>query len=303
MHQYLRAVGFSKIKTKNDLKNLLNDVIAGYDDKNFIETDHNTLYVEYSKRYAGPCGLTVRGEYERDDNLTLDFYYPFIKGDQTSTGEDITVERHAEKESFAGVCDDTRIAVSIIFYVQNGVEYMRTYAAGEITSELASVRFAGLSINGTIMLPIKKNAKEKALAKKAINDRTQRIVAARNGDEEALESLTLEDIDTYSTVSKRLLKEDIFSIVDTYFMPYGVECDQYSILGEIEDCRIVNNYYSDETVYVMKINCNDMIFDICINSEDLLGEPKKGRRFKGTMWLQGHIDFSSSEASYEADKN
>ena len=37
----------------------------------------------------------------------------------------------------------------------------------------------------------------------------------------------------YSQVSKRLANEDIFSIVDTYFMPYGIECDLYSIMGEI----------------------------------------------------------------------
>ena len=29
------------------------------------------------------------------------------------------------------------------------------------------------------------------------------IAAARNGDEEAMESLTMEDIDTYSSISKR----------------------------------------------------------------------------------------------------
>ena len=56
------------------------------------------------------------------------------------------------------------------------------------------------------------------------------LSAARNGDQEAMESLTLDDIDTYSKVSKRLITEDIFTIVETYFMPYGVECDEYSIL-------------------------------------------------------------------------
>ena len=52
-------------------------------------------------------------------------------------------------------------------------------------------------------------------------------------DQSAIETLTLDDIDMYSQVSKRLANEDIFSIVDTYFMPYGIECDLYSIMGEI----------------------------------------------------------------------
>ena len=48
------------------------------------------------------------------------------------------------------------------------------------------------------------------------------IAAARQGDAEAIESLTLEDIDTYAAVNQRILKEDLFSIVDTLFMPYGL---------------------------------------------------------------------------------
>lgn len=69
--------------------------------------------------------------------------------------------------------------------------------------------------------------------------RNQLIEAARRGDEDAIESLTLEDMDTYTTISRRIQKEDVFSLVDTYFMPYGVECDQYSVLGEITECHIV----------------------------------------------------------------
>ena len=56
--------------------------------------------------------------------------------------------------------------------------------------------------------------------------------AARSGDQTAIETLTLDDIDMYSQVSRRLANEDVFSIVDTYFMPYGIECDLYSIMGK-----------------------------------------------------------------------
>lgn len=47
----------------------------------------------------------------------------------------------------------------------------------------------------------------------------------RKGDEEARESLTLEDIDTYSMISRRIVHENLFTIVDTYFMPYGKVCE------------------------------------------------------------------------------
>ena len=70
------------------------------------------------------------------------------------------------------------------------------------------------------------------------------IAAARKGDEEAIETLTLEDMDMYTIISKKIQKSDVFSLVDTYFMPYGVECDQYSVLGEIMECRLVTNKIS-----------------------------------------------------------
>jgi len=40
------------------------------------------------------------------------------------------------------------------------------------------------------------------------------------GDETAIESLTIEDIDTYSKISRRIRREDVFTIVDSCFMPY-----------------------------------------------------------------------------------
>ena len=48
----------------------------------------------------------------------------------------------------------------------------------------------------------------------------------------------------------------------------------------------------DQKDYILEtIGCNDVSFDICINKNDLLGEPKRGRRFKGVVWIQGMIDY------------
>ena len=143
----------------------------------------------------------------------------------------------------------------------------------------------------TIMMPLKKTEKDLIRNQQTLRDRSQLLNAARNGDEEAIENLTLDDMDTYSAISKRIHKEDVFTLVDTYFMPYGVECDQYSVLGEIVDFNFVKNIVTDEEICVMIVSCNDLQFDICINRADLYGEPAVGRRFKGTIWMQGYINF------------
>ena len=72
-------------------------------------------------------------------------------------------------------------------------------------------------------------------------------------------------------------------------MPFGIESDQYTILGEILDFARLINKYTNETIYAMNIECNDIVFDICINEKDLLGEPAIGRRFKGNIWMQGSL--------------
>ena len=41
----------------------------------------------------------------------------------------------------------------------------------------------------------------------------------------------------------------------------------------------------------MRVNSNDLLFDICINEKDLYGIPEVGRRFKGNIWMQGKINF------------
>ena len=170
---------------------------------------------------------------------------------------------------------------------------MKNLVNNGIEKDNLSVNFSALSVDGKILFPIKKTEREKAKIQKASTNRNQLIVAAKNGDESAIENLTLEDIDTYALISRKIQNEDVFSLVDTYFMPYGVECDHYSVLGEIEECNIEVNRITKEEIYVLLLNCNGMKIKVCINKKDILGEPSKGRRFKGTVWLQGKVNFAS----------
>ena len=103
-----------------------------------------------------------------------------------------------------------------------------------------------------------------------------------------MESLTLEDIDTYTEISHRIIHEDVFSIVDSTFMPCGVECDQYSVMGEILELSEVRNTYTDEKVYQMTLECNNMVFRMAINEADLLGGTGSRTAFlKGTGMASG----------------
>ena len=82
---------------------------------------------------------------------------------------------------------------------------------------------------------------------------------------------------------------DIYTVVDSSFIPCGAECDLYSVLGEISDFKKTENYLTGESVYILSVSVKEQIIKICINEKDLFGEPQVGFRFKGTVWLQGRV--------------
>lgn len=292
MHKFLRAVGFSAVTTKKQIKELISYTVPRATEKNYTTgTEEDSMFAEFSLEFGNRIGLTVRGEYDENNNFTFDYYFPYFRGRKVTSYEDVSLERQAQHESYAGVCDDIKVGVSLISYIQNIVPYIRAKNLGLLPIRGTSITMTGLAIMGTIMMPITKSKEEKENGKQISVSRSKLLSAARQGDEEAIESLTLEDMDTYTAISRKIRTNDLYSIVDTYFMPYGVECDQYSILGEITECEPTINRITGEKVYLLSVVCNGLELDICINSEDLLGEPAVGRRFKGVIWLQGFINF------------
>lgn len=291
MHKYMRAIGFSKPMDRQEEQKLIADVIEDANKCSYASGGDKKIIAELCEDFAENMGIAVYGEYDEEERFSFDYFYPYLRGRDISSYEDVSVERHAEKESYAGICDDIKVGVSLIFYLQNIIPYVDAERRQMLPIRGTTLTLSALSIKGTIILPIVKNEREVQRVKKASMNRNQLIAAARQGDEEAIESLTLEDMDTYTSISKKILKEDVFSLVDTYFMPYGVECDQYSILGEILDYSLTTNKMTGEKIYLMKISCNDLQFDICINTTDLYGEPQVGRRFKGIIWMQGYINY------------
>ena len=73
-------------------------------------------------------------------------------------------------------------------------------------------------------------------------------------------------------------------------MPCGIETELYSVMGTILNIKKISNTITNELVYNLTVDCNNIVLDICINSADLLGEPSLGRRFKGTIWLQRSVE-------------
>ena len=47
-----------------------------------------------------------------------------------------------------------------------------------------------------------------------------------------------------------------------------------------------------EELYLLYVECRDLVISVVVNKSDLLGEPAPGRRFKGVIWLQGKLTYN-----------
>lgn len=289
MQDYMRAIGFRKMD-KYELNNVLKSVMDAPKCE-YITDGDDAVIAERSKEFAERIGITVGGEYDKDGVFSKEYYFPYIRGEEVSVIEEISVEKLPDRMSYIAVSDDISRDISLAFYLLNSVDYIDHRQYTKHDRALKPIILSALSISGKIIMPIYKN---EAMMKKIRAKRRMRnnlMNAARQGDEEAIENLTLEDFDLLTTVAKRAKKTDVFTLVETCFMPYGISSDEYYIIGNIIGLRPMENQLTKEKLYVIKIECNELVFDLCINQKDLLGEPMVGRRFKGKIWLQGSVEF------------
>ena len=290
MHQYLRAIGFSDKMTRKELDKMLKEMVLENDRNDVVEQSEESAFVEISKKFGPNIGITLCGEVDQD-GFHQDYYFPYLEGETVSTKEGVMIEQSGNGNTYSGACEDPRVGVTLIFYLQNVAALKRIKMKEDFKKKEQDTILTALSLEGKILLPVYQNAMQMAYERESASKRKELLADARKGNEEAIESLTLEDMDTYSMISKRIQKEDVFSIVETFFMPYGMECDKYQILGRILEWQEIENEYTKEKLYQMKLECNDIVLELCMNSKDLLGEPEIGRRFKGIVWLQGKVQF------------
>lgn len=292
MHKYSKAIGFGGDISGSMMRKVEEEVRREFTSHERMILDEDTDYCEFRKILGERLELAMYGVMDLDENFEKEYSVPVFQGKGITTYADVIVEKKIDKEAYIGICEDARVDISLMFYLQNPMGYVRELQSGNLSKKKTSVTLAGLAYDGTVLFPVTKNEKDKKEQREQFRDRMMLVSAARKGDSEAIETLTLKDMDTYQKVSKRVVTEDIFSIIDTYFMPYGVECDLYSIMGEILDMNLVINEVTREKIMILTLDVNEMIFDVCIPKANILGEPAVGRRFRTNIWLQGKINFS-----------
>jgi len=292
MHSYLRSVGFSNISNRIELDKILGLVMDSPTSKKTTIINENIRQTEIRRDFCERMGVTVRGEYDEKGFFHLEHYFPHVIGKYPTTKEEVVVNKRVDTDAYTAMCDDIRLGVSLIFYLQNSIDYLDSQRLLNQYGFMKLVTLAALSTEGKILLPVDKSEDQLRTQANAAKQRYQWIHEAKMGNQDAIDSLTLEDIDAYAMISRRAKREDIYSIVESSFIPYGSESDNYTILGTILECEQMKNSLTGEEIFELIVNCNDLAYSVCINKNDLTGEPLPGRRFKGNVWLQGTVHFT-----------
>ncbi|MCR5373806.1 MAG: DUF3881 family protein [Lachnospiraceae bacterium] len=288
MNDFYDAVGFSNIKNRKQLDDILKVIIDEYDVKFNRNTGDDVIKQERIKYFGDNIGIRVCGELYDNGEFRGEYAYPFIKGSVLSMNRDVEVETRKDTDARVGISEDSRFGATLIYQFQEAYDETLKRVVDKNSFSNAKVYLTGLSDAGMIILPIanKGEVENNILKNKRRNELREEAI---EGDEEALKTLALADYDAINMVGRRIQNEDVLSIVSTTFLPFGVESDHYMMIGEIEEFEYINNTLTEEEICIMKVICNNMQMTIGVNRNDLIGEPQVGRRFKGLIWLQGAV--------------
>jgi hypothetical protein len=108
------------------------------------------------------------------------------------------------------MCDDFRLGVSLIFYLQNVIEYLEKKNQNMPMTTPFPITLAALSLEGRVLLPIEMDEVQVRNISAETKYRNNLIAEAKKGNQDAIDNLTIDDIDTYAMVSRRSKKEDIY---------------------------------------------------------------------------------------------
>ena len=265
MNLYIRSVGFKDFSSDEEAKFL----------KNAIKNSENGQNTRVNKKYkralllyscSDTTGIGIYGRI-KDERFVYDHHFPYVLPGNHYYEGDILVRRNRSREGFQGVIGNTKAGGYEIFHItnstdlfnymeneghENGYELVGLGGIHQLIIKASMVTFSAVALSGIIILPVmdKKNPEK--------------------------------DVDND-------IFKDLLSFVDTILMPNGPECEGYALTGEIIDYRLEENIITEEVIYILTIHANKITMDVAVNKDDVLGEPGIGRRFRGSVMLQGYI--------------
>ena len=86
MHQYMKAIGFTEINSRENERELINSIL-----ENEIMLTHKPGYVECNQPFGRQFGVLIYGELFKDGKFDKEYYMPYYKSKKVSSYADIIV--------------------------------------------------------------------------------------------------------------------------------------------------------------------------------------------------------------------
>ena len=128
---------------------------------------------------SGPgLGISIVGELNDDGDFEREFYFPYLESNIVGSTEECSVQRHTEKETYSGMVDENKVGITLIFYIQNFLEFREKCWIKSITQRSDPSAFPVCPSEERSFFR-SKSQKQIQKAKVAAKDRSSLIEAAK----------------------------------------------------------------------------------------------------------------------------
>ena len=122
MNLYIKAIGFEQVDSDFE-EQMIHAGILDSLEKGLVIKNNELNRGAVIVRISESTGLYIYGRF-KDKEFIYEYYFPFVIGRTRCDNDEITIERHLDKESYAVVCDESKTGVTLIFYLQNVMDYL-----------------------------------------------------------------------------------------------------------------------------------------------------------------------------------
>lgn len=293
MWNYLCAIGFKGVQSAPEKK--LWSILSATSkepsrERSVTLSDTGGIRRIACRDFDGGMGL-AQGGYVSGDRFRRMCYYPFVSGSTLTKAEKCEIYPRHDGISVLGVWDYAAFGCTTIFHMVNAWDCMQHVPLSGVELKTVGIRLSGLCAGGMVLIPMDKTEDERKFQKKYLETLHHDEEAWMNSNDGAASRRVMRQNDLSGRAAMRMWGiDDIYTMIDTFFLPEGFESDTYQILGDITAARQVINDLTQERVWILDISVCGTIITVAVNASDLRGEPAIDRRFRGNIWLQGVIE-------------
>ena len=301
----MRSIGFKGYGLQDEDDLIRRAISAGIKtDRIFRNNKHGRAMIAYG--VSPSAGVGIFGHMV-GEKFVYDNHFPYLHTNMITKEKEIVIFKNLTGEKFSGMAENVKGDIPRVFFVTNPVDVLfdidnknaeaeyETEGDGalrHISVSDVNVAYSGLAIAASVILPAYDKAKHIEEKKSEKDDQEEEIrylsleetarLATGGGKKAAKRKKGISNI-------RRAEREDILSIVDTHIYPGGQVGEGYVILGNILGMREEENTVTGQSFYIMNLLINDERIEVAVNTADVIGEPKVGRRLNARMWMQGNV--------------